>query len=82
MAKTSSRQEGQDSLSKRMRKFGNDYMTLLRSGPVLQLQQMADEVVQLEAENERLMGILQEHAEYDHQGNPINWCADALKKSG
>ena len=39
-----------------------------------------DVMAQLEAENERLMGVLIEHAEYNNWNNPINWCADAIEE--
>jgi hypothetical protein len=45
--------------SKRIRAFGEAYRTLLRSGPVLQLFQISDDVAQLEAENARLREAIQ-----------------------
>ena len=38
----------------------------------------ANKLLDTIAENQRLREVLQEHAEYNHEGNPINWCGDAL----
>lgn len=39
---------------------------------------LSDEVAQLEAENEHYRDALLLHAEYDVDGNPLNWEAEAL----
>ena len=42
------------------------------------LEMVAGMAEELEVANERLRDKLTEHAEYDHKGTPINWCANAL----
>ena len=52
-------------LSERIREFSDDYATLLRSGPVLQLLQMADDTAKLEEKIERLSSHIRSVAQWD-----------------